>query len=88
MCEIQVTSGNWYEIRLSLKPVAFVDTLHNAHYTFYAHTINIFRLMNRHNEAHPYSEDFKLWFAFLLVPSLTEVRDTLSSLQSSSLKNG
>lgn len=51
MCEIQVTSGHWYEIRLSLKPVAFVDTLHNAHYTFYAHTINIFRLMNRHNEA-------------------------------------
>lgn len=44
--------------------------------------------MNRHNEAHPYSEDFKLWFAFLLVPSLTQVRDTLSSLQSSSLKNG
>lgn len=66
MCEIQVTFGHWYEIRLSLKPVAFVDTLHNAHYTFYAHTINIFRLMNRHNEAHPYSEDFKLWFAFLL----------------------
>lgn len=66
MCEIQVTSGHWYEIRLSLKPVAFVDTLHNAHYTFYAHTINIFRHMNRHNEAHPYSEDFKLWFAFLL----------------------
>lgn len=65
MCEIQVTSGHWYEIRLSLKPVAFVDTLHNAHYTFYAHTINTFRLMNRHNEAHPYSEDFKMGFVFL-----------------------
>lgn len=60
MCEIQVTSGHWYEIRLSLKPVKGASTSLCRHtsqctYIVYAHTLNIFRLVNRHNEAHPYS---------------------------------
>lgn len=88
MCEIQVTSGHWYEIRLSLKPVKGASTSLCRHtsqctYIVYAHTLNIFRLVNRHNEAHPYSEDFKM----VCFPSLSQVRVTLSSLQSSSLKN-
>lgn len=34
--------------------------------------------MNRHNEAHPYSEDFKMGFVSSQVPSLCQVCVTLS----------